>query len=61
MIEELAATIKALGNGNRKKEIDEGVLQGIYGLGSVIAGRRISEFQWIAPKSGKKRSKIVHL
>lgn len=55
VVEELADTIKSLGNGDKKQDLDPGVLQSIYGLGSVIASGRISELSWISPKNGKKQ------
>jgi len=55
VVEELADTIKSLGNGNRKQELDPGVLQSIYGLGSLMDTGRITELTWIAPKGGRKR------
>ena len=55
VVEELAETIKSLGNGNRKRDLDPGVLQSIYGLGSVVETGRITELDWIAPKAGPKR------
>ncbi len=55
VVEELADTIRSLGNGNKKQDLDPGVLQSIYGLGSVVGTDRITELQWIAPKSGRKR------
>ena len=55
VVEELADTIKSLGNGNKKRDLDPGVLQSIYGLGSVVEAGRITELDWIVPKAGSKR------
>lgn len=55
VVEELADTIKSLGNGNKKRDLDAGVLQSIYDLGSIMEGGRITALDWIAPKPGKKR------
>lgn len=56
VIERLAQTIKSLGNGKGKDlEIDEGVLQGLYGLGGIAEGRRITEIVWISPKEGSRK------
>ncbi len=55
VVKELADTIHSLGNGNRKQGLDPGVLQSIYGLGSIMDGGRIDTMEWIAPKSGRKR------
>jgi len=55
VVEELADTIKSLGNGNKKQDLDPGVLQSIYGLGSIVGTGRISELTWIAPKGGRKQ------
>lgn len=53
VIEQLAQTIKKLGNEKCKSlDVDEGVLQGIYGLGGITEGRRINEIEWISPKEG---------
>jgi|GEM_PF-1967102 len=57
VVEELADTIKSLGNGNKKQNLDPGVLQSIYGLGSIVGAGRISELTWIAPKGGRKQVK----
>lgn len=53
---ELALTIKSLGNGNRIKDIDPGVLQSIYGLTSVVETGRITSVEWIAPKSARNKT-----
>jgi hypothetical protein len=55
VVEELADTIKSLGNGNRKSNIDPGVLESIYSLSSLIETGRITELEWIAPKPGRKK------
>jgi hypothetical protein len=55
VVYELAETIKSLGNGNQKSDLDPGVLQSIYGLGSVVDTGRITKFEWISPKSASKK------
>jgi hypothetical protein len=55
VVEELADTIKSLGNGNKKEDLDPGVLQSIYELGSIVGAGRISELTWIAPKGGRRQ------
>lgn len=56
VIEELAQTIKALGTDKNKNiELEAGVLEGLYSLGGITDGRRITEIEWIAPKMGTKR------
>lgn len=55
VVQELVEAIRSLGNGNKKANIDPGVLGSIYGLGSVVAPERISGVEWIAPKRGGKR------
>jgi hypothetical protein len=53
VVEELAKTIKYFGKGKDKdRAVDEGVLQGIYALGGIAEGRRITEIVWISPKTG---------
>ena len=65
-IAELAETIRFLSNGAGKKEknkvtrnIDEGVLHGIIGLGRVAQSRGISELQLISPRAGTNKPTIV--
>lgn len=55
VVQELADTITSLGNGNRKRDLDPGVLQSIYGLSSVLDAGRIDQMSWIGPKSGRRR------
>jgi len=56
VVRELAEVIKHLGNGDYGGAIDEGVLQSLYGLGSLIQSKKIEEMEWIAPRlPGKKR------
>lgn len=56
VIGDLAQTIKSIGNGKGKDiEVDAGVLQGLYGFGSIADGKRITEIEWIAPKVGAHR------
>jgi len=57
-ISEVAASIKSLGNGNRKS-IDPGVLQSVYSLGGLVEGKRITAIEWIAPGRGKSRRRLV--
>ena len=66
-VEELARTMKQFSNGKIKYgEIDEGVLQGIYSLGGIADGRRVSEIVWVSPKTGRhkhiavKVNKVLH-
>jgi hypothetical protein len=55
-VEQIAQAIKSLGKGNNNgPEIDAGVLQGIYGLGGLAEGMRISEIEWISPKMGNHK------
>jgi hypothetical protein len=57
-ISEVAASIKSLGNGNRKS-IDPGVLQSVYSLGAIVAeGKRINRIEWSAP-TGQGRRRLV--
>lgn len=53
VVEQLASTIKSLRNGSRKN-VDPGVLRGLYGLGSVVQERRVDRITWIAPKHGTR-------
>ena len=65
VVRELAETIQSLGNGNKKRNLDPGVLQSIYALASLVETGRITDLEWIAPKgiapkwiapnSGRKR------
>jgi hypothetical protein len=55
VVSELAITIKHLGNGDSPREIDEGVLQTLYDLGSITETTRISEIEWIAPRTSTHR------
>jgi hypothetical protein len=56
VVEELAKTIKYFGNGKDKdRTVDEGVLQGIYALGGLAEGRRITEIVWISPPIGRHK------
>lgn len=57
-IGEVAASIKSLGNGN-KKSIDPGVLQSVYNLGGLVEGKRITSIDWIASASGKARRRLT--
>ena len=53
VVRELADTIRSLGNGDKKKDLDPGVLQSIYGLSSVVENGRVSEVKWMPQKSGR--------
>lgn len=53
VVHELADTIKSLGNGNKKTDLDPGVLQSIYGLGGITETGRISTLKWVAPGTTK--------
>ena len=55
VVHELADTIKSLGNGNKKTDLDPGVLQSIYGLGGITETGRISTLKWVAPANAKKQ------
>ncbi len=56
VIGEFAMTIKFLGSGKDKdREVDEGVLQGLYALGGIADGKRITEIEWISPKTGSHK------
>jgi hypothetical protein len=55
VVHELADTIKSLGNGNKKTDLDHGVLQSIYGLGGITETGRISTLKWVAPANGSKQ------
>lgn len=55
VVHELADTIKSLGNGNKKTDLDPGVLQSIYGLGGITQAGRINTLKWIAPANGTKQ------
>jgi hypothetical protein len=57
-ISAVAASIKSLGNGN-KRSIDPGVLQSVYGLGGIVEGRRISSIEWIAPARGRVKRLVA--
>lgn len=54
VVEEVARAIQSLGNGQKQKDIDPGVLQSIYGLASVVETGHVSTFHWIALKSTGK-------
>jgi len=60
VIEEVTAVLKCLGNGNELQEmqIDPGVLESLNNLGSLMDQGRISEIEFIVPRSGK-RSKVA--
>ncbi len=57
-ISELAASIKSLGNGN-KRSINPAVLKSVYNLGSVAQSHGISELKWIAPQPGRRAVEAV--
>jgi len=57
-IAEVAASIRSLGNGNRKN-IDQGVLHSVYGLGAIVEGKRITTIEWIAPATGKTKRQLI--
>lgn len=59
VVQELTDTIKSLGNGNRKIDLDPGVLQSIYGLGGIIESRRINTLKWVTPLASGKQSLAV--
>ena len=56
VVGEVALTIKSLGNGKGTlREVDAGVLQALYSLGSVVENKRISELEWISLKTGDRK------
>ncbi len=55
IIGELARTVKDLGNGNKKREADPGVLQAIYRLVGVTTQKRVTAIELIAPKAGDRK------
>jgi len=59
VVQELTDTIKSLGNGNKKTDLDPGVLQSIYGLGGIIESRRINTLKWVTPLAASKQSVAV--
>ncbi len=54
VVHELADTIKSLGNGNKKTDLDPGVLQSIYGLGGITESGRINTLKWMTPNASKR-------
>ena len=56
VVHELAETITSLGNGNKKTDLDPGVLQSIYGLGGIMETGRINDLKWITPSSTGKQT-----
>jgi hypothetical protein len=57
-VAEVASAIKSLGNAN-KKDIDPGVLQGLYGLGNLVQPKHITSIEWISPKHGKTKKVVA--
>jgi hypothetical protein len=56
VVGEVALAIKSLGNGKGTiREVDAGVLQALYSLGAVVENKRISELEWIAPKTAERK------
>ncbi len=55
VVYELADTIKSLGNGNKKSDLDPGVLQSIYGLGSLVESGQFTDLKWVFPGSKAKQ------
>jgi hypothetical protein len=51
VVRELTGTIKSIGNGNRKS-IEPGVLQALYGLGSILQTKRVSSIEISMPRRG---------
>ena len=60
VVHELADTIKSLGNGNKKADLDPGVLQSIYGLGGITEAGRINTLKWMTPNSTKAVTAAVN-
>jgi hypothetical protein len=54
-IVEVAAAIKSLGNGGKKRHIDPGVLESLNDLGLLLDQGTVSEIHFIVPQRGKKR------
>ncbi len=54
-ISELALSIKSLKNG-KVKPIDPGVLQSVYNLAGMVEGKKVTRIDWLAPKSGRRKS-----
>jgi len=54
VVGELASAIKSLGNGNRKP-VDDGVLNSIYSLASVVEAKNVDTIEWIVPGRGSGR------
>ncbi len=52
---EVGKTIKSLSNGDKKENIDVGVLEGLYDLGAIIKSKKVSELEWIVPKLGARK------
>lgn len=52
---EVGETIRSLANGNRREDIDPGVLEGIYDLGGIAKSKRITVVEWIVPKLGARK------
>jgi hypothetical protein len=60
VVHELAETIKSLGNGNKKSDLDPGVLQSIYGLGGITEAGSISTLKWSTPNASKEVTASVN-
>lgn len=54
VVGELAATIRSLGNGNRKQDIAPSVLQGIVELTDLLGKQGISRIDWEVPQAANK-------
>ena len=54
-IEELVNTIHSLGNGNKKEDLDPGVLRSIYGISGLI-DKRVTSLTWSTKKGGTTES-----
>jgi hypothetical protein len=59
VVEEVAQTIRSLRNGNKKKDIDQGVLQSIYALASLVESGRVWSNKVIGPPIKTLRSPSV--
>ncbi len=55
-IVELVGTIQSLGNGNKKRDLDPGVLRGIFGIGELLDKRLTSVTFSSASLPGKKKA-----
>ena len=55
-VEELVSAVHSLGNGGKKRDIDQGVLRSIYALGGLI-DKRITSLVLTAPGNGADKAR----